>query len=207
MSKKAPKFKLQHGLPMLGGVNLRGAKEQKSRLAPHKTAYFLRYRKGADFRVTQIFMRNRLRAKRLEMKVWKNGPPASASARVFPGELFIASRQWSVVSGQLNSGTTSGAEFGVGDSFGFRPHCQAGCVPLQNERENWRSMVAPYRLLPPFIAFYRLLSLPTKKVFLPGRDSSDGKGGELSPGLGQSDGFFRLPSASVAFRRFAPQSF
>ena len=46
-----------------------------------------------DFWVTRFFMRNRLRAKRLERKALKNGPPASASARVFPGELFFAGGQ------------------------------------------------------------------------------------------------------------------
>jgi len=42
-----------------------------------------------DIRVTQFFRRNRLRVKRLETEAAKNGPPASASARLFPGKLFF----------------------------------------------------------------------------------------------------------------------
>jgi hypothetical protein len=47
----------------------------------------------ADFRGTQFYMRNGLRMKRLERRGLKNSPPASAYARVFPGELFFAPKK------------------------------------------------------------------------------------------------------------------
>jgi hypothetical protein len=43
-------------------------------------------REKAEFEVTKFQMRNTLRMKKLEMKASKNGPPASASARVSPEE-------------------------------------------------------------------------------------------------------------------------
>jgi len=47
---------------------------------------------AADFRVTQFCRRKSLRANRLEIIALKNGPPTSASARIFPEELFFSTK-------------------------------------------------------------------------------------------------------------------
>jgi hypothetical protein len=41
-------------------------------------------------RITRFYMRKGLRVKRVEIKAPKNGPPASAFARVFPEEIKFA---------------------------------------------------------------------------------------------------------------------
>ena len=86
--------------------------------------------------VMEFHLRNGLREKTLNMKALKNSPPASASARVFPEELFFASGQRSVVSCRLK----------LQNNIGMR-----------NLADNWGALVrlcprksAKVRLCPPF---------------------------------------------------------
>jgi hypothetical protein len=65
---------------------------EDARFRPLRTALF------SFAWLTQLYMRNSLIVKRLEIKTRKNGPPASAYARVFTEELFFASGQSSAVS-------------------------------------------------------------------------------------------------------------
>jgi hypothetical protein len=142
--------------------------------------------------VTELFKRNGLIAKRLESNTSENGPPASASARIFPEELFF------------------------GEAARCRCHRHRMPATTRQAGGQRSERYAPVSV-PPYIGLYRLVPLRVR-IFFRGRDqrdsrdSNDGKEGKLSLGIVQSDGLRRLPSASVASRgksffRARPQPF
>jgi hypothetical protein len=64
-------------------VPLRGKQCQKPKILPLRGYSILLTALMADFRVTRFFMRNGMKANKLDQLVARNSPPKSASARVF----------------------------------------------------------------------------------------------------------------------------
>jgi hypothetical protein len=125
----------------------------------------------ADFRVTQFFMRNGLRANGLETKASKNSPPASASARVFPENYFFALEGLKGLQGQKRRAAAAFRLFSLCSAY-FRFAEKFFCGRTNNQETKAQGGGSCHkgdrlRLLPSAnVAFCRLLSLRVRKVFL-----------------------------------------
>jgi hypothetical protein len=175
------------------------------------------FRLTGNFRVTRFFMRNGLKVNGLEMKTSKNSPPASASAHVFPEELFFeGGGKDAAITGRqdarhnlLRPCQPTVPPFLASQRKGFLRSASAEASAVAREAMadktaarkveeaggNGAGEPSKCRLMPHKVAWCRIVSLRATKVFLRKADPPSPRlrrtGAVRSVWLGLREGFFR----------------